>query len=171
MVFVFQVGAEKTAEAKTTKQQGPDVLQKGELDHSLLLQLARRVVESPDVKQEPYYAKPSGSVKGREVGEVYIKKVQYFEIQVEVPKSMSIEDALKAKGVDVVIYRSGSLDGGCKNLTNAGGDIMLSNANLKRLTSPYKKTESNEIIKSNREEFSETLLSLDKMMGEFGPRK
>jgi len=50
MVFVFQIGAEKVAETKMATESKPVLYWSGTLGHTLLVAVAKNVVQNPEVK-------------------------------------------------------------------------------------------------------------------------
>lgn len=176
MVFVFQVGAEKVADSTKAKKDEPGVIQKGEMHHAILLELAKKTVQEHDSKKSSgeydIYAKRIGKIGGGR------------EVSIAIPKGMSLENALEKGKVEV------SFDG-----TEIGCGLGANKAELRPkglteqiLFTTYDTFERGErdgiivpkerkevayrkILYNDMEELKAILRYFDSQLGEFGPRE
>lgn len=175
MVFLFQIGAEKVASTTTATESGQRLYSRGMLGHTLLVAVAKNVVQKPDVKRV------GENQKGKT--DQYAKTMGKYDVTVSLPAGMGLENALKNATVGMIIIDREekslrSMMPGC-NLTAKGAEAipspMAAYTQLEMSKTGASKEQlekiNEDMLKEGTGKLSDALGYLDKQMGEFGPRK
>gem|GEM_PF-3811938 len=175
MVFVFQIGAEKVAETKMATESKPVLYWSGTLGHTLLVAVAKNVVQNPEVKN-------AGKNEDGKTSE-YAKTMGKYTVIVSLPAGTGLDSALKNAAVGITIKDRDeksvrSTLPGC-NLTAEKAEATPSPRAAYMLAEMSKTGASKEqlekigadMLKESKNKLSDAIDYLDKQMGEFGPRK